>query len=559
MKSKSKSTPPPLDSSPKATSRLRALYEHGTLRIALLGALLLWLCLPPVHLAWLAWIAPVPWLWLARLPQLPGRRPYWAIFFAGCVFWTATNHWLRLPHPAIIPGFLALSWYSGAFPPLIVGLMRVAAKRGISIVVSGPVLWLAADQARAYMWTGFSMSSLCHSQYRHPEIIQFADVCGEFGVTFLMVVIAASIARALPIRGVALPTLKWLAPGVAAIVVLVGYSAVKVTDNVDQEPPLKIALVQGSISSEVKHDPDQLQNVFRHYVELTQQALKTSPDVQLIAWPETMFPYPYWQWTEDMQPRPGEPWTPERVRQLGPVFLEAIAETAKRFGKPMLLGVAGSEFDKNGGRHFNSALLVDAAGKPMPPRYDKRHRVIFGEFIPMADWFPWLYTITPLTGGIQAGARAETMLVDGYNLAPNICYETALARVILRQVNELRERGAEPDVLVNLTNDSWFRGSSELDLHLACGVFRAVEMRKPLVIAANTGFSAHIDEYGTILQQSSRGSAEVLIANVRRSPLSSPYRTGGNWLPGLCLAASLVLAGLGLRDRRLNRPGPTGN
>src|SRR6187402_3483473 len=110
---KSKKQP---ESPPDSPSRLRALYEHGTLRVALLGALLLWLCLPPVHLAWLAWIAPVPWLWLARLPVLPGRRPYLALWFAGCVFWTATNHWLRLPHPAIIPGWLALSWYLAAFP-----------------------------------------------------------------------------------------------------------------------------------------------------------------------------------------------------------------------------------------------------------------------------------------------------------------------------------------------------------------------------------------------------------------------------------------------------------
>ena len=98
--------------------------------------------------------------------------------------------------------------------------------------------------------------------------------------------------------------------------------------------------------------------------------------------------------------------------------------------------------------------------------------------------------------------------------APNVCYETALARVIRRQVAELRDRDREPDVLVNVTNDSWFRGSSELDLHLICGVFRAVECRKPLVIAANTGFSAHIDAVGRIVQQGPRGDAGVLIADV---------------------------------------------
>lgn len=547
MKSKPKSNPPP-----DPRSRWRAIFEHRTLRVALLGSLLLWLCLPPVHWAWLAWMAPVPWLWLARLPELPGRRPYWALYFAGCVFWTATNFWLRLPHPAIIPGFLALSWYLGVFTPLIVGLMRVAARHGVSIVVSGPVLWVAADQARAYLWTGFSMSSLCHSQYRYPSVIQFADVCGEFGVTFLMVVVAAAIARALPVRGVAGFSWRWLAPGAAAAIVLFGYFTFHLTTYAEVEPPLKIALLQGSISSEVKHDPSKLNVVYEHYKDLARRAVTQDAGVQLIVWPETMYPDPYVLVSDDFQPPADAKYTLDELRRNAAFIADRLAATVREFGKPMLLGIASLEFDDGRMKGFNSALLVDAAGKPMPPRYDKQHRVIFGEFIPLADWFPWLYTITPLTGGIEAGKQAQAMMVDGYNLAPNICYETALARVIRRQVNELYARGAAPDVLVNLTNDSWFRGSSELDLHLACGVFRAVEVRKPLVIAANTGFSAHIDQYGQILEQSHRGQAEVLIANVRRLPLPGPtiYLQYGDWLPWTCLAAAVVLAGIGLRDRR---------
>ena len=66
-------------------------------------------------------------------------------------------------------------------------------------------------------------------------------------------------------------------------------------------------------------------------------------------------------------------------------------------------------------------------------------------------------------------------------IAPNICYETVLSHVIRDQINALKAGGQPPNVLVNLTNDGWFWGSSELDMHLACGVFRAVECRMPLV------------------------------------------------------------------------------
>ncbi len=75
--------------------------------------------------------------------------------------------------------------------------------------------------------------------------------------------------------------------------------------------------------------------------------------------------------------------------------------------------------------------------------------------------------------------------------------------------------GKEPDILVNLTNDGWFWGSSELDMHLACGVFRAVECRKPFLIAANTGFSAWIDGDGRIRRQGPRRAKDVIVAEPR--------------------------------------------
>ncbi len=105
-------------------------------------------------------------------------------------------------------------------------------------------------------------------------------------------------------------------------------------------------------------------------------------------------------------------------------------------------------------------------------------------------------------------------------------------------------------MLVNLTNDGWFRGSSELDMHLACGVMRAIEMRKPLVIAANTGFSASIDSDGRILEQGKRRAADVLIAEVQLDTRHSFYLEHGDWFPGICLAACTGLAIVGVWSRR---------
>ena len=141
------------------------------------------------------------------------------------------------------------------------------------------------------------------------------------------------------------------------------------------------------------------------------------------------------------------------------------------------------------------------------------------------------------------------MDVRGVRLAPNICYETVLPHVIRCQVLDLRAAGREPDVLVNLTNDGWFRGSSELDLHLICGVFRAVECRKPFLVAANTGFSAWIDADGRILQRGPRHDTGTILAEVAADPRDSWYLRHGDWPAGVCLAASVIFAAVGLWDR----------
>ncbi len=124
-----------------------------------------------------------------------------------------------------------------------------------------------------------------------------------------------------------------------------------------------------------------------------------------------------------------------------------------------------------------------------------------------------------------------------------------MPHVIRRQINTLQAQGREPDVLVNMTNDGWFWGSSELDMHLACGVFRAVEFRKPLLIAANTGFSAWIDADGRVIQQGPRRSPATLLAEVRIDHRKSWYLYYGDWPAGVCLAFCGIFAGVGCWTR----------
>ena len=224
--------------------------------------------------------------------------------------------------------------------------------------------------------------------------------------------------------------------------------------------------------------------------------------------------------------RPAADYTAEELRQ----FLErsredlqmALSIMARRFQAPLLLGMDTLVYGPGQVDRYNSAVLVNREGAAVD-RYDKMRPVMFGEYVPLAYYWPWLYRLTPLADGLDPGEAPKSLSVGDVRIAPNICFETLLPHFIRGQVATLRAEGAEPDLLVNLTNDGWFWGSSELDLHLMCGVFRAVECRKPLVIAANTGFSAVIDADG---RGSARGDGETPTCwFTTYSSIAAPART----------------------------------
>ncbi|MGC3970102.1 MAG: apolipoprotein N-acyltransferase [Pirellulales bacterium] len=547
--------PPKTDTArPTWKQRVATLWKHPTLRVALLGSLLLIVSFPLFNIWPLAWIAPVPWFWLARQRELRGAHPYWALYFAGLVFWMAIEYWLCLPHWATSFGWLTLCAYHAPLPVVIVGFSRIAQRRfGIGILIAGPILWTAFDEFRAYAFTGFSMGSLSHTQYRHPILIQSADLWGEFGVTFLMALFAAGLAAALPTRDDRRFRMAPLVVPIAVLAFLLGYGNYRLEAGPESfAAGPKFALIQGSIDSEFKHDPTKVWRIYEEYMGLSRRAIAADPGVQLVVWPETMFPFPWMIVRDDATPPPTWEATMDDIRERQNNFRNAVIQTARDLDKPLLLGISTTIVERDRFLGYNSALFVDRTGQA-GERYDKQHRVIFGEYVPLADWFPFLYKLTPLTGGTEAGAAAQAMSIAGVRFSPSICYETALARVIRRQVLELRARGEEPDVLVNVTNDGWFWGSAELDLHLACGVFRAIESRKPLVVAANTGFSADIDSDGRIVAQGPRQATGFINAQVRLDRRPSFYLTWGDWLPQACFAIACFLAVWELWKQRQER------
>ena len=538
---------------------------------ALAGAVTMFLVQPPADLWWLAWLAPLPWLVLVTIARLDGPRPWLAIWTGGFIHWLFTIHWLRLPHPATSIGWVALAAYLACYVPLFVwAARRLVHGRGWPLVPAATLAWMACEQLRGTVLGGFSFGMLGHTQWRWTTLIQLADACGAVGVSGLVMAVAAACMTVLA-RGPR-RELAAAAAAAAATILALAYGSLRLaTAPVAQDRPLDVLLVQGSIDTELKHDPDKAIDVAQHYDTLTLEGLAvtgTASRPDLIVWPETM-----WRWPV-LAIDPAEH-LPEPVveEMLGPAAegdsdadrqarcrgalerqrFEALETFAMRYGTTWLVGVDRQVVTPRatgGAEHFNSGLFLDAEGRPVAC-YDKMHPVMFGEYVPLAETFPVLYRITPLPAGLSAGAAPVAVEIAGYEVAPTICYETALPEAIRGLVRSLASRGRRPDVIVNLTNDGWFWGSSELDMHLAAAIFRAVEVRTPLVIAANTGFSAAIDGSGRLLDRGPRRQTATLRAAVRRDGRSSPWLAWGSLPVWLCVT---VVAILTLAMPRSGRP-----
>jgi apolipoprotein N-acyltransferase len=520
---------------------------------AFAGSLVLFAAFPPIDCWPLAWLAPVFWLVIVRRRELAGRHPYLTLWAAGFTYWFLVLHWLRLPHPTTAIGWVALSLYLAVYLPAFVAISRVAVHRlRVPLIVAAPVIWAGLELAQAHLLTGFNMAALGHSQWRWMPLIQVADLAGSYAVSALVILVAACFTSCLPTNGSRWRRWPLLLAALAVIGTLAyGYWRL---DHAPGRPGPTIALIQGSIDTELKQDPVKQRQIYPHYLELSERAVAEAPNLDLIVWPETMYRDSLLSCSDDAVLPPAWQTTLDEFRKEVPWRKDLLGQLAQELAKPLLLGIDYLHLGPKGLNHYNSALFVSREGA-LGPRYDKRHPVPFGEFMPLARRFEWLAEVSPIGAGIDWGTEVPVFRVSGATLAANICYESAIPHVIRDEVVELRDRGEEPDILVNLTNDGWFYGSSELDLHLTCAVFRAVECRKPFLIAANTGFSAWIDGDGRIIKQGPRREADVLIAQPWLDDRRSLYLTWGDWPAGLCLAAACCFGLVGVWDRAGRRVG----
>ncbi len=499
----------------------------------LLSAVFVIASFPPLDFGLLGLVALVPLL----LALNGARRPFLTGFGAGWVAFTGIAWWVyyAMAHFGGIPPFVAapLMLLMTAIMAAFWGLFAWAHARlrrtfpGLPEILVVPILWTTSEYLRGLIPDGeFPWALLGQSLYLHLPLVQIADLGGVWAVSFLVALSGAGVAAFLrnP-RGRGWDAgWKPLAAALGVLAVCGAYGLFRL-DQPAEGPGLRVAVVQGSVPQDVKWDRRFREETFRIHEELTRAAAGGGAD--LVVWSESATAFVY---------------------QREPEYQQRLAALVKESGSPLLFGSPAFEVKEGKSSLRNRAYLLGSGGQ-VAGWQDKQQLVPFGEFVP---WKRVLFFARPLVqavGSFEPGERPEVLSVPGGRFGTLVCYEVIFPDLVRR----FAAAGAE--FLVNITNDAWYERSAASKQQFASLVFRAVENRRPIARAANTGISGFVDVHGRIISASElfvRGQYKATLALSHRTTL---YTSWGDWLPRLCvlIALALLLAARFSRSRRLRK------
>lgn len=563
---------------------------------------------PPYHFSALVWVALVPLL--AALWSLDGKRAGWKGFGIGWLAGTASClvqfNWLTVVSPlgaVVLPLYLGLFWgLFGAFAATIGNPWRHArisgtegfsnAMRSLRIGVCHAAVWAGLEWLRGWLFTGFGWNGLGVAFHETPVMAQAADLLGVTGLAMLPVFFQTVLVQAgkrlvdcardgkrrtrLDFATAALTVVLFLCYGMARI------AAVERLES----QRLKTLLVQINIPQDAARVLWSSLEVHMAYEDETLEALKRieerdasrlkeamdksdTGEITLkwpdwVMWPETALTGrilsagdgTWGTWQENLE-------TVAQVRTAGPFQLiyGVNEQEASKTEDGQLIGMEK-------GRAWNSIAVMDPEDKLQT--YRKRHLVIFGETIPFVDTIPLLKEIykqqsgTEYVGSFAAGESLEPLPISTASgtvigAIPTVCFEDSVPRLTRKFVRP------GPQVIVNVTNDGWFKDSPAAAQHFANARFRAIELRRPMLRCANSGVSAALDATGSTAHPDT-GEPQILVdengshftrgsllteIDVPLQPLVSLYAVIGDW--GVIVLSLLGLVGAWVENRQASR------
>src|ERR1700722_2722414 len=511
---------------------MRNLNFYGALGLSTLSGCLWFLAVTPFDLSALAWVAAVPFF-MAIEHAVGFRRALFLGWWAGVVETAGGFYWLI----DVMRRFADFPWIGAAAVFLLFCASRaiifllftaavLAIRRGgrVPMTLLAPIAMVSCELLVPQLFPAGQWIS----QAWNPLVIQISELTGAFGVTALLMMINGALYDLmLNPRAARYPVMA--AGALLAAALIFGAVRIRQTDEIAAHAPrLKVGLVQPNFAYTIDGEFSR-EEALRQLTALQEQSRRLEQEgAQLLVWSEGSYPVAV-------------------PRDFSADFsANSLAMIRRGFSVPTLIGA--EMYDAASEDAFNSALLLNRNGK-VAGRYDKVRLLAFGEYIPGIETFPWLRRLLPAGAGkFTAGSGPGVISLQGpdgdvWRLGPVICYEDILQGFI-RGVGQLH-----PDLLVNLTSDSWFGADTEPWEHLALAVFASVELRVSMVRAVNSGVSTLIDPNGRVTQKTyaddpyrNPRAADGVVVTAPGMPGSHTlYVAVANSFAYLCMAATLIL------------------
>jgi apolipoprotein N-acyltransferase len=495
---------------------------------------------PNVAAGWLMFIALLP-LFVALSRALTWRGAFAIGWLSQTVAWLmmvpwvirVMSHYGGLPYVTGVLIFIAMCAYLGVYGGLFGVLFhRIAPASSFRRWLLIPLAWAAVEYARTYLMSGFPWNLIAASIIDYAPLVQFDRVAGPYALGVLILLPSMLVAwlgvgswgwgvgaeagrngddrishpppptphsRLFAVSGVAIIVFVWWSTG---------YIAAKVFVRPNGTPVSRAALLQPNISQEMRWDNDNLLLIFRRMMAMTEEA--ASHGVQVVVWPESTVPLSY---------------------ASTDFYKQAIESISATRNVDVILGsVAEDPGQRN--KMWNAAFLV-SGGKTIG-HYDKIRLVPFGEYVPLRQMLFFAHALVHAVGQFEFGTK-DTPLDGRFRYGPAICYEVVFPQIPRAQV----VHGA--NVLVTITNDAWYDGTSAPRQHLNQARLRAVETDRYLLRAGTTGISALVDPAGQIVQQLEMGKQGIIYAGFQPRTSTTPYVRFGDWFAWVAIVA-VVLA-----------------
>jgi apolipoprotein N-acyltransferase len=539
---------------------LNELFIRSGYLVAILAGFLLAAAFPKIGIAGFAWVALALILFAAHKKN--SGDAFRVGYVAGFSFWLASLYWLLLiPYrwhslplgPVLgwisIGAYLAL--YSAIWVWLLAGKIGEGgwARRNLWSL-TGAAIWVALEMIRARLFGGFPWSFIGVSQFKMTPLIQIASVTGVYGVSFLVVWTSLCFFSAM--RAVfSKPDSRFawqpeIFLPLLAVAVIFASGSFKMHGQTPPVSNLHVTLIQPSVPQNLIWDENANSNRFQQLLALSENALTN--DTDLLIWPESALP------------------------EFDEESLAAITNLVRAHHVWMIFNADDAVWranakDKNDFDDFNAAFLFDPDGN-CAAIYHKQKLVIFGEYVPLVRWLPFLKWFTPIQGGYAAGNKPVTFEINRsregsrepvielnngssatlsrqiVRTSPLICFEDTFP-----QLAREAAKNNDLDFLVNLTNDGWFGQSAEQWQHMANSVFRAVENGLPLIRCTNNGITCWIDAFGSVRKifKDQTGGVYGVGAMTAQIPLPSEkpaptfYNRHGDWFGWSCVTVAVAI------------------